>query len=1765
MSFKYKLNKYYIAYGQEFIIEPPTYNEIINEFYLNDNLNNLITINKSNGTIYVSSLINVGVYDIIINDNNKLQIIIKPNVMYKISSFYNDSNYQSYYPIINPSHVSSDIDYFMFDNEYNNIYIDKKTGRITFDKNIIANSFNLIINFSIKNIKQTCITTFNILPLISYSETKYYCNKYDDFKSVIPQIYPLGGKFKFLNDYSGILLNNQGEIITNKPKSGSYKLIINYQVNSVSSNCNIELNVIPTIIYEKNIINVNELCELKQPENSDIGGVFKLEKNDITNKLSINQSTGKITIIEILPSGHYFIKVLYSYNNLITENYCEIYITPIIIYLNNNIEVEYGTKYNSEIPQSPEIIDGIFTLVNNYENIFINPKNGILYFNNLINVGNYIIEILYNKNNINKIFNFYYKVKPLIKIIDKINDQEINYYQELTNIKLETLPLGGTITNNFNIPIENNIILLNQIDKKINSYELQLKYSYNNITSIINYKFKIIPFIVYNTNSINLTFKQDFDSELPSVYPYDGKFSLLTKNKFILINTQTGILSIKSGLGVGIYSLIINYEYNGLVNSTNYTIKIKPTFNIINNSSTYYHNPKPTFLYNLDPIEVYPSGGIFESSLFPICNKGIISIPSDLDIGDYTINIKYIYNQIENDFEYYLKVMPHNLKCLFKQIDKVYDGTTDVKLCYVNPLSNNLKLTFDANFKDKQVGFNKTIDITNINTSNKNIIHNDTFIIGHIKSKILDIVFEGVYKIYDGNKIAEIKYIFTNQILDDDVFIESYNALFENYTVGTSKILINNIKLGGKDAFNYVCYKTYETNGIILPKEIFVVFKNPTVVYNNTNNIKLEIESISGIINNDIVIIDSYNINFESTEVGTNIPVNITNIHLFKNNNYYVNPIKIFGTIIHKQIDIDIECLDKIYDGNTDAMVKINSPLTEILSYNTYYENKNVGKKKVFITNIIPKNINYVIKDKIINGVILPLNLRINFNGYDKVYDGTNNINGEITFLNKIENDDINIDIAFKTKVSHVEEFKVIYGTLPKLYGTDSQNYKIGNITFNSPSVTRLKVDVEFIGIDKIYDSNTLANVRVKNISGKVFTDNIKIKSYTARYENKDAGINKKIVIENIVFANDNGNYYCDSSYTFANIEKRPLIITSEGVNKEYDGTLNAEIKITNITGICFNDNVYITNYLAEYNDPNVGTNKKINIKNIEFGGIDKDNYICNDFTLCANIIKKQLTFKINNIEKYYDGTPNINLKLEINDTISGDIINIVSYESFFNNSSIGTNKKINVKKIKLEGTSLSNYYYESIDNIYGNIYPSVANINFIVNDKIFDGTTNANVNTDYTYNINYEAYYDDINVGQNKKITIKVINNDTTSNYLLNDTYIVYGNILPKEIKFNYYLKDKVFNSDINHYINFNTMTDLDATIEVLNYTAYFENCNVGNRKLFIDNLELNNSNYYSNGFMLYGTIIPKCTDVQFIPQSKTFDETNNVVIENIINPHSFSILSYDARFIDYNVGMQKVIVTNITTNNKNYKVNDYITEAFIYPSPANLLVEIKTKEYDGTTDCQIQKYNYEIENGDYYFENEFVGNNKKVIFKNIVLKNKNYICLDTYFTGNIVKKNICINFKDNNKEYDGTTNTKLEINYLDGIINDELVKVKSFNSYYNSIGVGKTILYISDVKLFGIHANNYVVNDFFICANINKKKLSYIFNVIDFIDESSTYISINITITNIINNDEVYIESYSSEKDTITKTIKITNIILEGKDKENYYIEDLVTNYYS
>ena len=131
----------------------------------------------------------------------------------------------------------------------------------------------------------------------------------------------------------------------------------------------------------------------------------------------------------------------------------------------------------------------------------------------------------------------------------------------------------------------------------------------------------------------------------------------------------------------------------------------------------------------------------------------------------------------------------------------------------------------------------------------------------------------------------------------------------------------------------------------------------------------------------------------------------------------------------------------------------------------------------------------------------------------------------------KVQGDDLQLNIAqstFDNKQAGVNKSVNLTGLT--LSGADKNNYDllVNNLNLNA---TINKATINSIGKvvkDKTYDGNTTAAVDTSNasLSGVLANDQVSVKVDSAVFSDKNAGVNKTVVLNNVnLIGNDAGNY----------------------------------------------------------------------------------------------------------------------------------------------------------------------------------------------------------------------------------------------------------------------------------------------------------------------------------------------------------------------------------------------------------------------------------------------------------------------------------------------------------------------------------------------------------------------------------------------------------------------------------------------------------------
>ena len=270
---------------------------------------------------------------------------------------------------------------------------------------------------------------------------------------------------------------------------------------------------------------------------------------------------------------------------------------------------------------------------------------------------------------------------------------------------------------------------------------------------------------------------------------------------------------------------------------------------------------------------------------------------------------------------------------------------------------------------------------------------------------------------------------------------------------------------------------------------------------------------------------------------------------------------------------------------------------------------------------------------------------------------------------------------------------------------------------FRSADITARILHITATGINKVYDGTTVATVTLSN--DKVPGDDVNTSYASASFDNKNVYTNKLVVVTGISISGADANNYTfnTAANAFANITARSLTITATGMNKVYDGNVNAPVILSDnrVSGDVFHDSFTS----AVFNDKNVGMGKAISVSGISISGTDAGNYTFNTTaSTTADITARPLTVSATGINKVYDGNTGATVTLSDN-RVSGDVFTDSYTSASFADKNVGTGKTVSASGISISGTDAGNYSFNTTATTTANITPRLITVSVDAKTKI--------------------------------------------------------------------------------------------------------------------------------------------------------------------------------------------------------------------------------------------------------------------------------------------------------------------------------------------------------------------------------------------------------------------------------------------------------------
>jgi hypothetical protein len=344
----------------------------------------------------------------------------------------------------------------------------------------------------------------------------------------------------------------------------------------------------------------------------------------------------------------------------------------------------------------------------------------------------------------------------------------------------------------------------------------------------------------------------------------------------------------------------------------------------------------------------------------------------------------------------------------------------------------------------------------------------------------------------------------------------------------------------------------------------------------------------------------------------------------------------------------------------------------------------------------------------------------------------------------------------------------------------DSKTFEIGKQTITG----------SFTAAGKVYDGNTAAEITGRTLNGVFGTDAATLSGGTAAFDSKNAGTRTATLSGAALSGAAADNYSLSSVATAtAEITKRALAVSANGVNKPYDGNASASVTLTDdrVSG----DELTPAYTSASFDNKNVATGKPVSVSGISISGDDAGNYNPNaTAATTANITPKGLTVSATGVSKVYDGTANATVNLG-DDRVTGDVLTLAYTSATFNDKKVASGKPVSVSGISVAGADAGNYTANTAAETSANITALAITGGFTAENKTYDATAAATVLTRSTTGrvagdaVNLTggtATFDNKNVAASKTVTLAgaALTGEDAANYTLASVNTTTAEIAP-------------------------------------------------------------------------------------------------------------------------------------------------------------------------------------------------------------------------------------------------------------------------------------------------------------------------------------------------------------------------------------------------
>lgn len=1014
-------------------------------------------------------------------------------------------------------------------------------------------------------------------------------------------------------------------------------------------------------------------------------------------------------------------------------------------------------------------------------------------------------------------------------------------------------------------------------------------------------------------------------------------------------------------------------------------------------------------------------------------------------------------------------------------------------------------------------------------------------------------------KTYDGTTLATGLGFDDDRIAGDNLSFQRV-ALFDDAAVGTNKVVIYSsvIISGGTDKDNYALesstshWKT-SANRVISAASVIIQVAASNKVYDGNANASVNLSG--NFISGDDVSLTYANAQFSDALAANGKTVTVTGIALAgaKASQYSIasNTATATANITKKQLTVTgITAQNKAYDGTTLATLVgtpalqggVNSdPIVLGGSATASFATASAGNG--ITVNVLGYSVsgtgvdNYTLVQPTLSANITSTNATITWSNPANISYGT--------LLSATQlNASANIPGTFVYSPAVGTLLSAGNHNLSVTFNpTDNVNYSQTTSTV-SITVEKASLSVTANNVSKVYDGIPFSGGNGVVYSGFVNNENESVLSGSLTYSGTSQGATVKALYVITAGGLSSSNYNITFIDGILSIGKQLLTVTANNATKTYDG-----LGYTGGNGVVYSgfvngeDETVLSGSLT-YS----GTSQNaIGAGNytITPGGLTSSTY--NIVFVNGTLTVNQKQIHVDNAvtqNKEYDRTNSAVISgavLRASDIVNSDVLTLQNSTSgTFSQTGAGIGISVNTN-MSLAGVAANNYSLVSPTGLSANILakPITISGSFSVNNKIYDGTTTAEI-TDESLSlqgvitgdvvaINPIAQFINSTVGNGKTVnlTSSTLTGVNAGNYVLSftDAPVTTAGIAQKELTVSgvFTALNKVYDASTNASINNVTLT-LNGTIPgddvALTAIAAFANKTVGNAKV----VSLTNSTLagtkaanYSLSFTGAPTstadITKKTLTVSgsFVVADKVYNKTTTASVTTnsltLVGVETGDVvnLSPVVAFADANKGDGKTVNMIGSSSLNGTDAANYSLLLIGAPTAlANITAKPLTltgtftadnKVYDRTTQATISSNSLSlvgIETGDVVslsagalFADVNKGDLKVVNLTGSTLTGISAGNYTVSFTGaptanaNITAKGLTVSGAvAQDKTFDGTTVAVVSGATLQGVISGDVVSLENLTvGTFAQSALGNDVAVVTAMTLGGANAGNYTL----------------------------------------------------------------------------------------